>query len=78
MTGKDVINGLTRVLLVESLTAGSSAAIGAAIDYLQGGFFNEDASREIDRLTLMNEQKDEIIAEQQQRIYALERGHACA
>lgn len=75
MKRKDVINGLTRVLLSADLQAQHSADIGSAIAYLQLRFLDEDASKEIDRLTLMNEQKDEIIQLQQKRIYALEDAH---
>ncbi len=75
MSRKEIINGLTQVLLSVELTGEQSTAIGDAIDYLQQQFFNEDASREIDRLTILNEQQAEIISWQETRITALEDAH---
>lgn len=72
MSRKEIINGLTHVLLTVELTAEQTTAIGTAIEYLQQQFFNEDASREIDRLTVINEQQAEIIGWQESRIQQLE------
>ena len=73
MTHKEVLNLLTRVLVECEMDARVAAAIGEAIEYLRNGFFNKDASREIDRLTAINEQQAEIIELQERRIAKLER-----
>ena len=71
-TKSEVMSGLAEVLVIAELTAQEAASIGEAIEYLQTEFFNEDASREIDRLTAVNEQQTEIIALQESRISELE------
>lgn len=78
MTRKEITNGLACVLLSADLSPESSAAIGNAIAFMQDGFFNEDASKEIDRLTLLVEQKDDIIERHLARIWELENARACA
>lgn len=75
LTRNRVVNVLTDVLASAELAAKEAAKICSVIEYLQTGFFNEDASREIDRLTKINAQQAEITAWQESYTNALERQH---
>lgn len=63
MTRQEVISGLTKILIDADLSAEHAAAIDYAIEYLKTSFFNEDASREIDRLTVELKKRNERICE---------------